>query len=44
LIISNYALGYTVRYQLDSFSYDYNAAISLYTGSPFLLKWTVRKK
>lgn len=38
LIISNYALGYTVRYQLDSFSYDYNAAISLYTGSPFFIE------
>lgn len=35
LIISNYALGYTIRYQLDSFSYDYNTKMSQYTGSPF---------
>src|SRR5688500_4280716 len=35
LIIRNNALGYTNRYQLDSFSYDYNSNISQYTGSPF---------
>lgn len=35
LIITNYALGYTIRYQLDSFSYDYNTQMSQYTGSPF---------
>jgi hypothetical protein len=35
LIITNYALGYTIRYQLDSFSYDYNTKMSQYTGSPF---------
>lgn len=35
LIITNYALGYTIRYQLDSFSYDYNTNISQYTGFPF---------
>lgn len=34
LLITNYALGYTMRYQLDSFSYDYNTKISQYTGSP----------
>ena len=34
LIIKNYALGYTIRYQLDSFSYDYGSGISQYTGSP----------
>lgn len=34
LVIKNYALGYIVRYQLDSFSYDYNTGISQYTGSP----------
>ena len=34
LIIQNYALGYIIRYQLDSFSYDYNTNISQYTGSP----------
>jgi hypothetical protein len=35
LIIMNYALGYKIHYQLDSFSYDYNTNISQYTGSPF---------
>ncbi|MDF2190748.1 carboxypeptidase-like regulatory domain-containing protein [Paraflavitalea sp. CAU 1676] len=35
LIVKNYALGYTIRYQLDSFSYDYNTNISQFTGYPF---------
>ena len=34
IIINNYALGYKIRYQLDSFSYDYNTKVSQYTGSP----------
>lgn len=34
LIIVNYALGYKIRYQLDSFNYDYNTNISQYTGYP----------
>ena len=34
LIILNYALGYKIRYQLDSFSYDYSSNITQYTGSP----------
>jgi hypothetical protein len=34
LIIVNYALGYKIRYQLDSFSYDYSSSITQYTGSP----------
>jgi hypothetical protein len=34
LIILNYALGYKIRYQLDSFSYDYSSSITQYTGSP----------
>jgi hypothetical protein len=34
LVIKNFALGYTIRYQLDSFSYDYGTKISQYTGSP----------
>lgn len=38
LIIVNYALGYTIRYQLDSFSYNYNTKISQYTGSPFFME------
>lgn len=38
LLISNEALGYTIRYQLDSFSYDYNTNISQYTGYPFFVE------
>jgi hypothetical protein len=34
LIILNYSLGYKIRYQLDSFSYDYGNNITQYTGSP----------
>jgi hypothetical protein len=34
VIVVNYALGYKIRYQLDSFSYDYNTNISSYSGSP----------
>lgn len=38
LVIVNHALGYTIRYQLDSFSYDYNSNISQYTGYPFFVE------
>jgi len=34
LIIENNALGYTIKYALDSFTYDYNTNINVYTGSP----------
>jgi hypothetical protein len=34
LTIINYALGYKIHYQLDSFSYDYNTNISQFTGYP----------
>lgn len=34
VIILNYSLGYKIRYQLDSFSYDYTSNITQYTGSP----------
>jgi len=34
ITIINNALGYKIRYQLDSFSYDYNTNISQYTGFP----------
>ncbi len=34
VIVMNAALGYRIRYQLDSFSYDYNSNISQYTGYP----------
>jgi hypothetical protein len=38
LIVKNYALGYMIRYQLDSFSYDYSSNISQFTGSPFFIE------
>ncbi|HEU4610298.1 MAG TPA: carboxypeptidase-like regulatory domain-containing protein, partial [Chitinophagaceae bacterium] len=38
LLVKNYALGYLIRYQLDSFSYDYASNISQYTGSPFFIE------
>lgn len=34
LEIVNDALGYTIKYQLDSFVHEYNTQVSLYTGSP----------
>ncbi|QEC41140.1 carboxypeptidase-like regulatory domain-containing protein [Pseudobacter ginsenosidimutans] len=38
IIITNEALGYNIRYQLDSFSYDYNNNISQYTGYPLFME------
>lgn len=38
VLIQNNALGYLIRYQLDSFSYDYNSNISQYTGYPFFIE------
>jgi nucleoside-diphosphate-sugar epimerase len=38
LFIRNNALGYLIRYQLDSFTYDYNSNISQYTGYPFFIE------
>jgi len=34
VIIANNALGYKIKYQLDSFVYDYTSKISSYTGYP----------
>jgi hypothetical protein len=34
LEISNEALGYTIKYELDSFTHDYNTLVSQYTGYP----------
>ena len=34
LIVTNNALGYRIRYQLDSFVYDYTGNIGSYTGYP----------
>ena len=38
IYVRNEALGYLVRYRLDSFSYDYNSNISQYTGYPFFIE------
>ena len=40
LNITNNALGYTIRYQLDSFVYDYNENVSSYTGYPLFEELT----
>lgn len=34
LVITNNALGYKIRYQLDSFTYEYNTQIITYSGYP----------
>jgi hypothetical protein len=34
IVVVNNALGYRIKYQLDSFVYDYNTNISSYTGYP----------
>jgi hypothetical protein len=34
LIVTNNALGYKIRYQLDSFVYDYSTKVGSYTGYP----------
>jgi hypothetical protein len=38
--IVNEALGYTIKYALDSFTYEYNTQISLYTGYPLFEEMT----
>ncbi len=35
LVITNQALGYRIKFQLDSFAHDYNTSLSVYTGFPF---------
>ncbi|MGN6438990.1 MAG: carboxypeptidase-like regulatory domain-containing protein [Agriterribacter sp.] len=35
LVIRNKALGYVIKYQLDSFVHEYNGSKTLYTGIPF---------
>jgi hypothetical protein len=55
LEIVNDALGYTIKYELDSFVHEYNTYISLYTGYPLfqemqstdaaqIEKWKVARK
>jgi hypothetical protein len=38
--IINEALGYTIKYTLDSFTYEYNTQVSLYTGYPLFEEMT----
>ena len=40
LIITNNALGYRIRYQLDSFVYEYNNKVGSYTGYPLFEELT----
>jgi hypothetical protein len=35
IIVTNTALGYKIRYQLDSFVHEYGSGITQYTGYPF---------
>ncbi|MEO6540204.1 MAG: carboxypeptidase-like regulatory domain-containing protein [Ferruginibacter sp.] len=55
LEIVNDALGYTIKYQLDSFVHEYNTQVSIYTGYPLfqemqsanmaeLEKWNAARK
>src|SRR5206468_7526403 len=54
LIIENKALGYNIRYQLESFSYNFNTHLFFYQGYPFFQqmngsfskqkKWEKRRK
>lgn len=46
LHIVNQALGYKIRYQLDSFAYDYNTRLTTYSGYPFFeqLEGTTEEK
>ncbi len=34
LLVENWALGYNIKYALDSFTYEYNTDISFFTGYP----------
>ena len=38
LLLENKALGYRIRYSLDSFTYDYNTQTSLFAGYPLFEK------
>ncbi len=55
VLIQNEALGYTIKYQLDSFVHEYNTDVTVYTGFPLFeemiasdsvqqLKWTEARK
>lgn len=34
LMIDNSSLGYTIKYELDSFVHEYNSSMTVYTGNP----------
>jgi len=40
IVILNNALGYKIKFQLDSFAHEYNTEISTYTGFPFFEELT----
>lgn len=40
LIIENNALGYNIKYALDSFTHEYATQVSLYTGNPLFEEMT----
>jgi len=40
LVITNNALGYKIKYQLDSFVYEYSTNVSSYTGYPLFEEMT----
>ncbi len=40
IIVTNNALGYKIKYQLDSFVYDYTSKIGSYTGYPLFEEMT----
>lgn len=44
LVIENKALGYRIRYNLETFLYDFNTRYVLYTGYPFFTKMEDREK
>ena len=55
LLIQNNALGYNIKYALDSFTYEYNTEVSIYTGYPLFeeqtttdtvqkIKWTLARE
>jgi hypothetical protein len=55
LVIENRALGYNIKYALDSFTYEYNTEVNVYTGSPLfeektttdsvqIIKWNIARQ
>lgn len=44
LTIENSALGYTIRYDLQLFSYNYNSGVLLYAGFPYFTEMKAKNK